>query len=58
MCGVATNTGGLLQGDRLIGRRETTGAVVAANGGQEVVQCNVKIDFDNSKGEALGIQQD
>ena len=45
MGGVAADTGGLRQGDRLRGRGEAPGAVVEENGGQEAAECYVKRNF-------------
>ena len=54
---IASNIGGLLQGDSLRGSREAPEAVVAANGGQETAECYVKIYFGGGKGESLEIRQ-
>ena len=55
--GIATNLVGLQQGDWLRGTRETPGAVVATNSGQEAYECYVKRYFGGGKGEALEIRQ-
>ena len=55
--GVASNLGGLRQGDRIRGRREAPGAVVASKGVHKAAECYVKINFGDGKGVALEIRQ-
>ena len=57
MGGVKSNIGGLRQGDRLAARWEEPGAVMTANGSQEVSLCYVKKYFGVGKGAALEIWQ-
>ena len=57
MVGVVSNLGGLCQIDRIRGRRETPGSMVAANGGQKAAELYVKRYFGGGKGVALEIRK-
>ena len=54
---VAYNLGGLIQGYRLQGSKEVSGAVVESNGNQEAAEFYVKRYFGGDKGAALEIRQ-
>ena len=49
MGGVKSNIGGLRQGDRLAARWEEPGAVMTANGSQEVSLCYVKKNLASAR---------
>ena len=57
MGGVAANTGGLRQRERIKGMGEVLGDVVVANGGQEAAQWYIQIYFGGDKGKVLEIRQ-
>ena len=51
------DTGYLRQGDRLQGRGEAPGVVVAKNGGSEASECDIRRDFGGGKGMEMGIRK-